>query len=74
MTDTIVYSDYCNGCLTLKYLTRIGPATNCVYTIYNEHGQCPCSICIVKCMCDQGCPVFDVFKKHIDDSNLEGLI
>lgn len=74
MTDTIVYSDYCNGCCTLTYLNRFDTETRCTYVDYNNKGQCPCTLCVVKMMCDQHCPFFDVFKKHIDDLKLEGLI
>lgn len=66
-------SDYCKGCLTLKYYARVGPETYCSYVRYNKEGKCPCTLCIVKCMCDQGCPSFDVFKGKIDGSDLKGL-
>jgi hypothetical protein len=67
-------SDYCKGCLTLRYRGRISRTEiDCTYVVYNGEGKCPCTLCVVKCMCDQGCPPFDVFRDSIDHSLLKGL-
>lgn len=68
MNDSTTHLHHCNGCFTLTYFARVGrQATDCTYAVYNTFGQCPCTVCIVKCMCDKGCPDFDLFEKYIDD-------
>jgi hypothetical protein len=59
--------------LTLRHHGRIGSDVDCPYVKQNEKGKCPCTLCIVKCMCEEGCPSFDVFKGKIDNLDLRGL-
>jgi len=47
---------YCFGCLTYKD----DDGDYCEYCVHNNvsEGLCPCSICIVKTMCNEGCDDF----------------
>jgi len=36
----------------------------------NDSGQCPCTLCIVKCICNSPCPEFIAFKTTI----MKGII
>jgi hypothetical protein len=51
---------YCEGCLSYTGCYLI--AYSCLFDFYNNEGQCPCSNCIVKCMCEVNCEDFNKFK------------
>jgi len=63
---------YCKGCYTLSYVYLYGPKLECTYVRYNKDGQCPCTKCIVKMICQQGCPEYDTYKRRFN-SRLEAL-
>jgi len=60
-------SSYCTGCHTLDYIDSYGTEARCSDVKYNSKGECPCSHCIVKCMCYTGCPQFGIFETRILD-------
>jgi len=47
--------DYCDGCLDYQ--------NNCPVKRNNRIGNCPCTECIVKMICDNPC---DLFKDYHD--------
>ena len=56
--------NHCKGCLTYKsedlndvFCSRISD---------NEDGNCPCSKCIIKSMCDEVCPQFNRWVSILD--------
>jgi len=61
--------NHCEGCLTTTSKT-----TYCTFIFYNNEGQCPCSKCIVKMMCERACYRFMTFKMGVrgrkDDERL----
>lgn len=60
MTD----SNYCTGCFSLNRI-RSSARLPCIYVERNSKGECPCTLCIVKCMCDEGCPKFDIYVRRM---------
>ncbi len=61
--------DYCVGCSC--YYEADGDYYYCNLGRANDSGQCPCSKCIVKPMCEQACPDFHSFEEI---AKIEGLI
>lgn len=55
--------EHCKGCLSYK-IDVDGEEYHCHESQYNDVGQCPCSKCIVKMMCDVPCS--DHFDFKID--------
>ena len=54
---------YCKGCLTNEYCDDYGnDMVECELIKYNGEGECPCTNCIVKPMCEQVCDDFFAFK------------
>lgn len=54
-------TDHCKGCRALVELYK--PV--CIKG--NYYGDCPCYMCIVKCMCMAGCPAFTDYLTSIKD-------
>ena len=52
-------SKHCDGCMSLVHNDILDI---CGFCNYNQNGECPCTLCVVKVMCDTSCDVFDVFK------------
>jgi hypothetical protein len=53
------YNDHCEGCCT----SFNSQDESCQLSKHNDSGQCPCSTCIVKVMCEKSCDDFDEFRK-----------
>lgn len=53
--------NYCEGCATYVDEGMTWMDHYCPYKIYNKNGECPCVICLVKCMCKTPCKHFDYF-------------
>ena len=55
---------YCEGCLTQNACYDRGgnPIVRCELIKYNSEGECPCTLCIVKPMCEQVCDDYLHFK------------
>ena len=50
--------NYCKGCLVTLM---------CPLRFYNDKGQCPCCICIIKMMCEDDCVgKLDIFKATVN--------
>ncbi len=56
-------NESCKGCATYKYgaVDYEGGEKTCHYHGYNDKGQCPCTECIVKVMCNVNCHAFAKF-------------
>jgi hypothetical protein len=52
--------NYCEGCLSYTGCYLI--AYSCLFDFYNDEGQCPCTLCIIKVMCEDVCDDFTHFK------------
>jgi hypothetical protein len=67
----------CKGCTSFRAYRDIGDqcGDESIPQISNKE-QCPCSICIVKTMCTNGCKDFQDYKilckKEIGDDSIEG--
>ena len=59
---------HCKGCLTNEYCDDYG---NDILTKYNSEGGCPCTLCIVKPMCEQICGDFFNFKLELDNEKIK---
>jgi hypothetical protein len=46
----------CKGCLTYNKKDD-----KCIAFVPNLKGECPCSHCLVKTMCDDGCNKYDEY-------------
>jgi hypothetical protein len=46
---------YCDGCLTFG-------GFGCKHSKFNKTGQCPCTNCILKMVCDSPCIKFDLWR------------
>jgi len=57
-------NEYCEGCLT-SYFVVGNDAHLCGNSAYNKNGECPCSRCIVKMMCEELC--YD-YSKFLDST------
>ena len=60
----------CFGCYSIRLSTNAPEVLNYCYlnTILeydNDDGGCPCTSCIVKAMCNVGCPEFEDYKKAL---------
>lgn len=53
-------SKYCKGCITNNQFSHEGPY--CGIMRFNYNGQCPCSVCVIKVMCEVPCEDFESFK------------
>ena len=51
--------NYCEGCFSLTFNEFLD---ECKFCAYNPEGQCPCTHCIIKVMCDVQCDNFAVFR------------
>lgn len=62
-------NNYCIGCLSYTgcYITTY----RCLFDHYNDKGQCPCSNCIIKCMCDVPCEDFSDFRLSTVERGVE---
>jgi hypothetical protein len=49
---------HCTGCHS--YSSKPGSA--CILIKHNQKGKCPCTLCIVKTMCDDACQSFIQFE------------
>jgi hypothetical protein len=47
----------CEGCATL------GSTNSCSYC--NDKLTCPCSICLIKAMCNESCDEFEEYRRKI---------
>jgi len=58
---------HCTGCLTFIDFISAGSEfkRRCHYSTYNEEGQCPCSTCIIKMMCQNICVDFHTFENSV---------
>ena len=50
--------EHCKGCPSNTYYKD----GSCKFNAYNDCGQCPCSVCIVKVMCQDVCDDFNKFR------------
>jgi len=50
----------CKGCASIRE-----GACRCGYEEDNEDGDCPCTECIVKPMCDAPCPPWDAWVRKL---------
>ena len=55
----------CGGCLTHK-VQQMSETILCQYTKYNKTGSCPCTICLVKSMCENGCETRDKWLNKLN--------
>jgi hypothetical protein len=62
-------NNYCVGCSC--YYEDKGGYYYCNLEIGNDVGQCPCTRCVVKVMCERACPDFNKFKETV---GVKGLI
>jgi hypothetical protein len=52
---------YCEGCCVYK---RVDPDdVACRHILQNDEGQCPCTKCIIKVMCEEPCEDYLDFRK-----------
>ena len=63
-------NNYCVGC-SCYYQHADEGYYYCNLGRVNSSGQCPCSMCIIKPMCQQACPAFHAFE---ETSKEKGLI
>jgi len=61
-------SRYCTGCMCCYVDNE--QCFYCNLEITNDSGQCPCTNCIIKCMCELACPDFDAFKNYERNSQI----
>ncbi len=54
----------CKGCRTLISIEKLNH--DCCYYTYNENGDCPCTLCVIKAMCDKACDNYDEWTKKFD--------
>jgi len=46
----------CSGCFShIYYANNSDKISHCSFREYNDKGRCPCTLCIVKCMCQRAC-------------------
>jgi hypothetical protein len=50
---------YCNGCYSILFSDIFN---ECTFHPYNDNGNCPCTKCIIKMMCDDPCDDFSSFR------------
>jgi len=55
---------HCKGCAT--YISEDLDYVLCSRSSDNEDGNCPCSKCIVKSMCEEVCPPFNRWVYILD--------
>ena len=61
----IMMTDYCDGCFSKHSHRKHGVLIQpCCNMGYNDKGQCPCTLCIVKMMCDSSCD--DYFNYRLE--------
>jgi len=53
-------NEHCKGCSSDSYYGN-GFVGSCKFNGYNDSGQCPCSRCIIKMMCNKTCEAFENF-------------
>ncbi len=58
-------TDYCQGCKV--YTSGVNWVAVCSFVYRNSDGECPCSECIVKVMCNRICPALDSFYGDCND-------
>lgn len=51
----------CNGCSNL-FNSRLGKGNRCDLAKINTNGDCPCTHCLVKMVCDSPCKDFYIFR------------
>ena len=59
----MINGKYCIGCSCYYYTNVTGSQYYCTTGIKNDEGQCPCTLCIVKMMCQKSCLEFTEFRK-----------
>jgi len=62
--------DYCKGCATYKVKNSSDKLIPCSYLPDNIDGNCPCTECIIKVMCEHMCDRYISFAKHIDGGSI----
>ena len=58
--------NYCEGCFGLDPVFLVLAEGACIYSRFNKYGECPCSTCLVKMMCNNLCEEFIIFKNKKD--------
>jgi hypothetical protein len=53
--------NHCDGCFT--YENTRNETDLCIVYWSNWGGECPCTVCIIKPMCQTSCIPFDEFRK-----------
>jgi hypothetical protein len=66
------YNGHCEGCLSHIYFLEKGEVIYCTLKEYNDEGQCPCSRCIVKMICEHACNDYHAFRNDTIDRRREG--
>lgn len=56
--------NYCEGCFSYIYSTDTGEMLCCMFKVFNDEGQCPCTLCVVKMMCENACNDYHVFRNN----------
>lgn len=56
-------TDYCEGCYTRCVSIKYGNI-DCTNVQLNMNGECPCSQCIIKIMCNQACAEFTYYYEE----------
>ena len=63
----------CKGCPTYKFHSGDFQASNieCLLSFFNKYGDCPCTICLVKPVCEESCDDLETFSTHIKKCHRE---
>lgn len=62
--------NHCKGCRSYASPGHLP----CTWKTYNESGKCPCSLCIIKGMCNDSCDPYEVWKVWVSGTEDMGLI
>ncbi len=54
---------HCKGCYAYTRTER----SPCSISGYNKKGECPCTTCIIKVMCNKTCDDFFWFQERTED-------
>ena len=54
---------YCKGCFTMR--NEDGSERFCGNHVNNGKGECPCTNCLIKPMCNSACDDYDKFDSDI---------
>jgi hypothetical protein len=58
----------CEGCYSFIMIKEKNDEDVCTYNTENL-GDCPCSNCLIKCMCSDGCEEYCSWTKLIEGEN-----